>query len=390
MIFFKKTILLLQCLIVGIFSWTYALNIRACPSFDPNFHDQWNHLALEAWPSLSSVDSAYFGEPIFIYTIYSDFSIRKDSTANVKMSIKVIDPKGNEFLKKKNIEVIKGKVLRDDMTMLAKSGITLGIPRSAGGGDYKVIISAKDKIERQWFNDTAIIKVIETIPVYEFKNDSLFLSWIENYYKSPNPKSAISAFDYYLKSELLSNDSLFRSIFYFFDLLVQNNPFLGDEIIKKAQKEGKEYQTYVAMLLNIIKWDTDTLLKSLPLASRKIIFSEMDNINPIITFIYKLDPNPIIYSFYYSGNYETLKMFAESMWSRDTDSLPDSMICDKCSTEESKNAIKEKKYYSIAKSVLLDLYNSHSLVRGYLNFMYANEDLKPIVREEIGKIIEQN
>ncbi|MGD9201652.1 MAG: hypothetical protein PVI26_08830 [Chitinispirillia bacterium] len=306
------------------------------------------------------------------------------------MSIKVIDPKGNEFLKKKNIEVIKGKVLRDDMTMLAKSGITLGIPRSAGGGDYKVIISAKDKIERQWFNDTAIIKVIETIPVYEFKNDSLFLSWIENYYKSPNPKSAISAFDYYLKSELLSNDSLFRSIFYFFDLLVQNNPFLGDEIIKKAQKEGKEYQTYVAMLLNIIKWDTDTLLKSLPLASRKIIFSEMDNINPIITFIYKLDPNPIIYSFYYSGNYETLKMFAESMWSRDTDSLPDSMICDKCSTEESKNAIKEKKYYSIAKSVLLDLYNSHSLVRGYLNFMYANEDLKPIVREEIGKIIEQN
>jgi hypothetical protein len=83
-------------------------------------------------------------------------------------------------------------------------------------------------------------------------------------------------------------------------------------------------------------------------------------------------------------------MFAESMWSRDTDSLPDSMICDKCSTEESKNAIKEKKYYSIAKSVLLDLYNSHSLVRGYLNFMYANEDLKPIVREEIGKIIEQN
>lgn len=389
MIFFNRKLVILQCFLFGVFSGAFALSIRVCPSFDPNFHDQWNHLIHEAWPSLSSADSAYFGEPVFIYTIYSDFAIRRDSSANVIMNIKVIDPKGNKILEKRKIEVLKGKVLRNDITMLANSGITLGIPRSAGGGNYKVIISAKDKIERKWFNDTAIIKVIDTIPVYEFKNDSAFFSWIENYYKSPNPKSAISAFDYYLKSELLSNDSLFRSIFYFFDLLVHNNPFIGNEIIKKAQKESKEYQTYVAMLLNIIKWDTDTLLKSLPLASRKIIFSEMDNINPIMTFIYKLDPTPIIYSFYYSGNYETLKMFAESMWSRDTDSLPDSMVCDKCATEESKNAIKEKKYYSIAKSVLEDLYNSHSLVRGYLNFMYANEDLKPIVREEIGKIIKQ-
>jgi hypothetical protein len=364
-----------------------AIGIKVCPSFDLHFIDQWTHLLPEEYPSLSGVKTAYFAEKISVYTFLADIAVKNDSMGKVKQSIRIVDPKGKTVIKQRNIKAFDGPVATGNQTLLSNAGITFRLSNESVPGTYLVITTVKDVVRKEKVRDTAYLKVVDTIPQYDFPDDSTFFFWLENYYRDPDPKSAVPAFDYYLKNDVLKNDSLFAAVFYFFSMLVVENPFVGEKIIQKAKTQNAEYQNYVAMLLTLIKWSKADLVASLPLVVKKVLDGSMENIDPFTRFIYKLDPNPILYTFYYSGSYKAIKGLAQAMWSRDLDAFPDSMRCEKCETEESRDAVKEKKYYWMAKRILENLFKFHTLARGYMKFILKKEELNPIVKEELEEIV---
>jgi hypothetical protein len=253
-------------------------------------------------------------------------------------------------------------------------------------GKYLVSVILKDNVSGK---QKTIEKTIENIQykyeeVYK-ENDKKLDDWFSKYYQDPKPDEVINVIINYSKKGIFENKAV-AAISYFFATILDNNPFLTEELLnvyaKQETKTKTDFLKVFAYMKNppkeiIIKLGQEENNSYTEALKQK---AQMPDLYGKINSGEQLD---MLWSdFFATGQYKPLKKIAEALdyYSYVEKGSKFNKDTNPAKTEDDKATLY---YYSIFRAAMWSIGSNckqHMLIRGYYNGMLQDTEVSKIAK----------
>ncbi len=365
-------------------------------SVDRAFPDKWMHSSSGSPPYVSSKDTVYAGLPWAIHAFFKKDSRDDSGKVDLSFSYKIMKPHGELFHDTTGIIAFSGIIEKGAGLLLGRGIPIVSFSRKENPGKYKIIVTAEDRITKtKKTKEKAIILSKYPKIKARYFNDISFNVWVHSYCIAPDPGRAVAAFSYFIKSELSNDDNIFWPVFYFFQCLFMDNPFLIDELVGNFPQSSARLQEYTVFLLRAIQSEKSRSGYPIPDSLWKKFdkVAETGFYDPFAT-AFKIKSNRLMeFGFYYYGRYAMIRFLIECL-GLNTPAGYDAFL--KTCNEYGEDCVKSLdnktalQFYSDAKKILEKTYSKHQLINAYCNYAYKNGDVEMNAKKALQEIIDSS
>jgi hypothetical protein len=383
---------------IQLFTILFALkssgfDCRIVPSFDRAFPDKWAHSPLKLSPYLLRSDTVYADLPWGIYVFLKGYSRNDSGKVDVFFSYKIVNPNGTVFHDTSEISAVSGSIGKDSGMLLSRFIPMVSFSRKDAIGKYKIIVTAEDRITKaKKTKELAVILSNYPGIASDHFDDISFNIWIHSYCIEPDPGRAIAAFYFFIESKLSNDDDIFWPVFYFFQCLFSDNPFLVEKLSLNFPKCSKRLQEYTVFLLRTIHIEKSAIKSEIPDSLWKKFdkAAETGFYDPL-TYAFKIKSNRFIeFGFYYFGRYSMIR-FLIGCLGLNTPAGYEAFLkgCNKYGDECLKCLDKETalRFYSDARKILEKTYSKNLLVHAYCDYANENDPAEINAKKALTEII---
>lgn len=372
---------------------SFGFDCMADPSFDRAFYDKWTHAPSGASPILSRRDTVYAGASWGLYVFFQGYTRDDSNKVNVAFSCKIVKPNGTLFYDTTGIKAVSGFIEKDTGVLLSGIVPIFSFSRKDMPGAYKIVVKAEDKIAKtkKSRETTVVLAKYPSISPSHFDDISLNI-WVHSYCIEPDPGRAIAAFSYFIGSTMSNDNEIFWPVFYFFQCVFNDNPFLIDELVGKFPTSSQRLQEYIVFLLRSIQYDKGKSRTPIP----DSLWMKFDKVAATgfydpFTFACKVKSNKFLeFCFYSMGRYSIVRFLIDCL-GLNTPAGQENFIRNcpayskECQTVLDKETTLE--FYSNAVKILKKTYTKHPLVNAYCNYSYERGNLELNQKSALKEII---
>jgi hypothetical protein len=368
-----------------------AIDILAIPmATDPDMN-AWQYVPAGSEPTLYPTKRVYRGQPFRLLVLGKDYATDSQNNVDITYTIQGFSPNESPlFDRNSQLELFKGVVSSDKLLLLSRQFPLLDFAATDPIGTYRFLITAHDVLADTTSSSTAKITLALISDRTEFSSKEEFSSWIENYYRAPDPGRAITALLQYLQPD--STDSIKQAaMLTFLTTIIQNNTFLWSHLKKiyiesdlpdrkkilliSALSDLQDEQFFTSVEPELIEFYNDALKIDLLIPTdRPVLATEVD----------------ILWAeFMATGTLAPIRKLVGALALVSTKDSQEIIAASQAvmTPELEKNA-KLEEVYHIALSSLVNNGERHSLVKQYLGYIYENDKLTPTIKSQIKDILE--
>ncbi len=373
---------------------SFGVDCIVAPTLDRAFPEKWMHCPAGSAPFLSQRDTVYAGAPWGILVLFQGYGRDDSGKVDLSFSYKIRKPNGKIFHDTAGIKAVGGFIEKDTGVLLSTSIPMFSFSRKDAPGKYKITVKAEDRITKtkKTKDATIILSKYPDIASNHFNDISLNI-WVHSYCIDPDPGRALAAFSYFIESPLSNDNDVFWAVFYFFQCVFKENPFLADELVAKFPVSSQRLREYIVFLLRSIQYDKAGSKTPIP----DSLWKKFDKVAATgfydpFTFAFKIKSNRFLeFGFYYYGRYSIVRFFIDCL------GLPipagyDAFI-KKCTTytNECPDSLDKEtalEFFSNARKILGKTYAKHALVNAYCTYAYEQGDLDTNARKKLKEIVD--
>jgi hypothetical protein len=372
---------------------SFGLDCEIVASYDRAIPDKWAHSPSNFSVFLVRSDTVYAGLPWGIYTIFKGYSRNDLGKVNISFSYRILKPNGTLYRDSSRINAVTDFTGKDSGMLLSRYVPVILFSGKDPIGKYRIIVTATDgtaksKTTREC---TVILSNYPRKGVSSFDEIS-FNVWVHSYCIEPNPGRAIEAFYYFIESDLSNNDAMFWPVFYFFQCLFSDNPFLVEKLCLNFPACSQRLQEYTVFLLRSIQVKRTPVNYAIP----DSLWKKFDKVaepgfyDPF-TYAFKVQSNRFIeFGFYYYGRYSMIRFLIDCL-GLNTSVGYDAFLagCNAYSDGCEKHLAKETalQFYSDAGKILAKIYSKHALAHAYCDFAIEKDKIGIQARGALKEII---
>jgi hypothetical protein len=372
---------------------SFGLDCLVDPSFDRAFYEKWTHVPSGASPILSRRDTVYAGASWGTYVFFKGYTRDDSNKVNLALSCKILKPDGTLFHDTTGISAISGFVEKDTGVLLSGIVPVFSFSRKDMPGAYKIVVKAEDKIAKtkKTRETTVILAKYPNTPPSHFNDISLNI-WVHSYCIEPDPGRVIAAFSYFIGSAMSDNNEIFWPVFYFFQCVFNDNPFLIDQLVGKFPKASQRLREYIVFLLRSIRYERSSSQTPIP----DSLWTKFDKVAATgfydpFTFACKVKSNKFLeFCFYSTGRYSIVRFLIDCLGlntpaGRETFIRNSPAYSTECQTVLDTETTRE--FYLNAINILKKTCVKHPLVNAYCNYTYERGNLEPHQKSALKEII---
>ncbi len=352
----------------------FALDSKLVLTIDPNVNDKWYKTHSETVPLFTSAGKIARKQYFSVLVFFSGYKADKENNVKITYNIEILTPDNRSYFKQESIRAYDAKVQSDKWILMSEDYMRVCFEPEDKIGDYTVLIKATDSINKTTSESKAVITLAEQEKQTFFHSREQVSEWIDTYYKSPSPEKAVNAFVFCVKNSLFTRNSM-APLYSFFITVFSNNSYLMPSLIDEFNASDRRCRMYMLFLFAHLKYNFDSLIKSLPDEEKDIYTSALENRLPdpysSITDASQLDMLWAI--FLASGSYEPVKKIVQTLDYKDS----------------KKNDKLKFIIYGAAEWSLKSNCSQHELVRDYCRYMLQKEQLSQTVRSELTEILKK-
>jgi hypothetical protein len=368
----------------------YAIDGILIKTIDYSLKEKWRNTVGSSIPAISTCDTVYQKQYLFITVIAADYALDNQNISNVQYSLKIIKPDNSIYYSQENLPLISGKILNKDNLQMSDAILKVCFENTDAFGIYKIEIVINDKIsgKSKSINSDITLAALPSYSHVQVKDDEAFSKWFAEYYENPKPEQALAYYIYYSQSKLSDKESSFWPVFSIFLEIVKNNNYLLPQILDCYRQQDLKTKIYLLYLLTYSNIGTKDFFESLE-------GDEMDTYKKIkdspILDIYGAINNPsqldmLWGTFMASGSYQPILKLIQTLdytkYQGDLDKFKKS----KQTAEDRQNAINNAIYNSLVWSLNSNC-RQHKLVKEYCDWAIGHENLSNVQKDELNKIL---
>lgn len=371
-------------------------------SIDYALADKWNKSIPQAIPKLIGVTKVEKNQKYIIYLHGHDLSVDKMNSGHVQADITMSSPANMKYLEMKDCKIVSSKLSNSGADLLHPVMECAFKPKDQFG-KYKISARVRD------LTDNTSETLEQELELVKFKFDPFpnseeaFDKWYNEYHEQPAPEKAISAFFYWLSTDIYHQDvGDFPPVFAFFLEIFRKNAYLVPHLIELFDSQDARVRSFTLYALVQLKVHVAAFFNSLR-DENASLYEEVTNIN------WNYDPYQELTSllctesdtsdeqftrpncqldilwgtFFASGSYEPIQRLIDVLQLQDYAEYPDKL---KGNTDFSLQEIQNVQLglaFQAAKFSLGKYCAQHELVRIYcshhLNYENSPEPIKSVL-----------
>lgn len=386
----KKLITLL--LLVSITSFSFAIDGLLITTTDYCFKEKWNNTVGSSIPSISTCNSVFKKQNLFITAIAAGYEADKEGISNVQYAITITKPDKTIYFTQENLPIINGKIANIHNLQMSDAILKIAFEDSDAFGKYTIEIIITDKIsgKSKKIDSEITVKPLPAFSETKVLNDNAFSIWMANYYKNPKPEEALAYYLYYSNSKFSEKETSFFPVFSVFLEIAKNNTYLLPQILDCYKTQELKQKIYLIYLLQYSQIGTEDFFNSLE-GNEKDTYIKMKDI-PFIDFYGTIsDPAQLDIlwgTFSANGSYKPILKLIQTLdytkYQGDLDKYKTSAK----TAEDRQNAINNAIYDAVIWSITSNC-KQQILVKEYCEWALQNEELSSAQKEELRKILKQ-
>lgn len=361
------------------------------PSLMDSKMDGWYKIPPNTGPQIHKVSKVYKDQEFKIFLFFRNYEADTNSKVNIQYDLQLLDPGGNPTKSKANGLIgYQGRVSTTKSLLLNQQFTSIVITDEDEYGTYTIKVTAHDNVANTSVTSKETIELIPFELPEPFKNEEDAGEWTMEYYKKINPIKAVNAVQ-----QLVQLDRQWMmnkiGVIHFFTTVYENNPFLFKNLIMDLESYSIEDQKKF-ILISILSKDRyipSFIEKSdnLELKNYYDHYSKMrlPDVTDLIVSPYQLD---MLWSeFLSTGKYDPILKIVNSLILTDPKKVIDKLKKDDPNIDESKISMYLMTTLQSAKWSLKSNCKQIPLVSKYCEYIYANEKLETIVKDQLRTII---
>ncbi|MBN1575024.1 MAG: hypothetical protein JW913_00625 [Chitinispirillaceae bacterium] len=362
-------------------------------SFDRNFPDKWTHAPSGSSPYLPKSDTVYAGVPWILHVFFKKYARNASGKSDVRFSYKIVRADETLFHDTTGIVAFSGILNSNAGLLLSRNLPVVAFSRKETPGTYRIVVTAEDRIAgtKKTQEKTIVLSKYPTTGQDGFDGIS-FNVWVHSYCIAPDPGRAIAAFSYFINSKLSNNDEVFWPVFYFFQCLFKDNPFLVEKLVERFPESPARLKEYTVFLLRAIQYQRNGGECPIP----DSLWNKFDKVTEngfhdpfAVTF--KIGSNRLMeFGFYYYGQYDMIRFLIDCL-GLNTRAGYEAFLknCNEFGVDCVRSLTGEtaQQLCSEAGSILKKSYPRHRLVNAYCNYAYEKSDAGTESMKALGEII---
>jgi hypothetical protein len=356
-----------------------------------SLNDNWYKTVSSTVPVFSDCKSVYRTQAVFIAVVVGGLELDTEGKANAEYSITISNSKQSNYFSKKELPIVKQRTIDPKHLQLSEAVLKMAIKEGDPLGKYKIKVQIKDLVSGKSKTLKSEIKVVKLPSYSSFKinDEEAFGSWMENYYQSPTPETALSNYIFYAQSKLSENENSFLPIFNFMLEIFNNNPYLLEQIIACYDKQDGKTKIHLIYLLQFSDIDASEFLNQLEGMEQDALkeIKKYSIPNPYDEIKEPAQLDMLWSNFRANGGYQPILKLIQTL---DYTKYQGEMEAYSKMEEKTPEARQKAIYDSIYDAVVWSFSSNckqHTLVKKYALWALENEDLSEIQREELKKIM---
>ncbi len=363
-------------------------------SCDRYFHDKIYYFPSGGRPTLVDCDTVIPQLPMELHVVFSMYSRSTSGNTSLTFSYKILKPDGGVLFDTTGIVAFSDVMNEKKGLITSRVSPQIVFSKNDTPGVYKIIVTAEDRI-----NKTRAVRektiVLSSIPKSAAPFDIVsFNVWVHGYCNNPEPSRAIEAFSYFIESESSNDDAIFWPVFYFFQCLFRDNPWLQNQLVASFSANSVRLREYTVFLLRSINYIKDNNSRVIPDSLWKRFDKAAENgfSEPFTLACMSASPQVIEAAFYYYGKYQMIKFLIECLGLSTpsgyetfrTHAHRYGKSCSKFVDRESADRMSDN-----AKKILGKAYSNHSLIKTFCDFAYEFDDISAESKKVLDEITSQ-
>jgi hypothetical protein len=385
--FFPTFLLLLTLLLPTPAS---ALDILVLPTVMDLGMDAWYLVPDSSEPALYPTKRIYRGQTFRLLVLGKDYTQDSLNNASIGYKVEASAPDGTPlFGSGTELDLFKGSVSSDTSLLLSRQYLTLTFSETDMLGTYRFQVTAYDLLADTQASSTAEMTLRQISDRVPFETAEEFSIWFSNYYRDPDPGRAVSALLQYVDPERLAGKRQ-SPLLTFLSLVIQNNPFLWPHL-KEVYAKGTTADRKKILLISAITGQSDAdFFSSLDPEllefyrdAQKIKLTE-PSLRPVTAF----EIDTLWAEFMATGTMNPIRKLVGALSLESTKGTQERIDSGEIElSPEIKTTAALESVYMKTLGSLIQYGGQHSLVKQYLGYIYAFDDLKPGIKAQIESIL---
>lgn len=365
------------------------LNVVLVQTTDYVLREKWEHTLSSSLPMLITCDSVFKNQKCYIAPIISNFKTDKNNRADVRYAVKIFGPDNSVYLSYENIPLLN-KTIDNTNLQLSDSIVAICFNENDVFGTYKIRMEVTDKIARRkkTIESEIVLTSLPAYDQYQVKDDAEFIAWINGYYKSPSPEKALSYYLFFANSELSDKDDAFWKAFCLFLEIVNNNPFLYQQVLNCYQSQNELTRIFLLYLLTYSDIESPAFFDKLE-GSEKTIYLELKD-EPMVNLYDSVKTgmhlDMLWATFLASGSYRPVLKLIQTLDYEKYQNALDTYATSEQTEEDTQRATYNAIFNALLWSICAN-YENHKLVSDYCDWACQHENLTDVQRNILQEII---
>ncbi|PSM51918.1 hypothetical protein CBLAS_0551 [Campylobacter blaseri] len=359
---------------------------------DYTFMDKWSKIKSNDGPTLVGSDTIFKNQYFYIVVPFSHYDMKDDGMVDISLSIKVVKPNGKEAFSEGIADFYKHKNTPKDMVLIGDAVLKISFEDVDEFGEYKIYAKITDNISGKTKELNSKINLVELPKYSDFvvKNDKELGKWLSFYYTKLEPEKALSNFIYFTKSSIAKKNRLSLHIAEFFLEIFKNNTFLYPDILEALKNEKGYARNMLLFLISNLDIDENLFINELTKDEKEsyLKFKKSPIPNPYEEIMHPMQLDMLWTNFMASGSYKPILKLIQTLDYVEYDGALKTYKNKNNKTQnDKKNALYNAIYGSLVWSLKSNM-QQHKLVKQYMEWAYAHENLNDVQKRELGKILE--
>ncbi len=378
-------------LFICITNYIYAIDGLLIKTIDYSLRDKWSNTLGATTPKITSADTVFKKQNIFITAVAWDYAPGNNDSANVQFSLQIFKPDNSLYASTENLALLRRQMAGNHNLQMSDSIITVSFDDDAPFGKYTIELTLSDKMSGK---EKKIRGVITLVPLpggdsHLVKDKDDFMAWFNGYYENPHPEEALSYYVFFANSDIAGDANSFWGPFSIFLEIGKHNPFLSTQIINFYKTQDLKTKISLLYWLVYSALGTSEFFDSLRGDEKATWLKLKDmqvDVYADISDGFQLDM--LWGTFMASGSYKpVLKLIKTLDYVKYKGSLDNYKKSAK--TEEDRRKAMDEAVYQATVWSMKSNYSQYELIREYCNWAYQYEDLSPVQKQELKKIMTQ-
>lgn len=390
-----KTIIYIVLVLFLMAQPAFAADSQLLVTTDKALNDKWYKVRGEDGPALFTNSKAFTDQEVSVGILYANPGVDANGRAKILFDLKIVYPDGNSS-GNPNIRVVDAKLSN---TKVIRLGEELARISFHDPGRYAIQATVKDIISGKTEKLESTIDIAALSNTKYFQDNISFKTWLNNYYQRKPVEKIIDGIIYFSHSDKQLREKNFFQIAAFFGKVLDDNQYMVPYLLDLYPQQDSDTKFIIMCFLPYINYDLSQFIgklsepertfyfqwekERLPYPVTGIDYAKKMTIPESIKMAYLMDM--LWGNFFASGEYEPVRRLVDCLELGKFKGGLEKYKQTKAKDDE-ENAARDMAYQAARWSIKSNVMN-HQLVRNYCDFIYENEQLSPIVRQELKEIL---